>query len=193
MAFSFFRRGSDVSSADITHRQTILHWLHVYTHLKFFPSIFSHRISLNTAELCALSEYRIYPGNGKLFIRRDGKPLFFGTSKSFSLTMQRKKPAKLVWTQAWRRLNKKGATDVTVKKNRRRTNKVARAVVGISLDDIRKRASQKAEVRSAQRDAALKEVKARKTSNKGKAGGKKAAAAGGQVNKVPKNVKRAKK
>lgn len=165
----------------------------MYTHLNFSPSIFSHRISLNTAELCALSEYRIYPGNGKLFIRRDGKPLFFGTSKSFSLTMQRKKPAKLVWTQAWRRLNKKGATDVTVKKNRRRTNKVARAVVGISLDDIRKRASQKSEVRSAQRDAALKEVKARKTSSKGKAGGKKAAAGGGQVNKVPKNVKRAKK
>lgn len=107
--------------------------------------------------------------------------------------MQRKKPAKLVWTQAWRRLNKKGATDVTVKKNRRRTNKVARAVVGLSLDDIRKRATQKSEVRSAQRDAALKEVKARKVSNKGKSGGKKAAAGGGQVNKVPKNVKRAQK
>ena len=174
-----------------THQQTIFALVaRMYTHLKLSPF---YRISLIAAELCALSEYRIYPGNGKLFIRRDGKPLFFGTSKSYSLTMQRKKPAKLVWTQAWRRLNKKGATDVAVKKNRRRTNKVARAVVGISLDDIRKRASQKSEVRSAQRDAALKEVKARKASNKGKAGGKKAAAGGGQVNKVPKNVKRAQK
>jgi len=159
----------------------------MYTHLQLFFILFY----FITAELCALSEYRIYPGNGRLFIRRDGKPLFFGSSKAFSLTMQRKKPAKLVWTQAWRRLNKKGATDVTVKKNRRRTNKVARAVVGLSLDDIRKRATQKSEVRSAQRDAALKEVKARKVSNKGKSGKK--AVAGGQVNKVPKNVKRVKR
>eukprot|EP00562_Extubocellulus_spinifer_P013610 CAMPEP_0178556286 /NCGR_PEP_ID=MMETSP0697-20121206/9302_1 /TAXON_ID=265572 /ORGANISM="Extubocellulus spinifer, Strain CCMP396" /LENGTH=153 /DNA_ID=CAMNT_0020189325 /DNA_START=437 /DNA_END=898 /DNA_ORIENTATION=+ len=143
-------------------------------------------------ELCALSEYRIYPGNGKLFIRRDGKPIMFGSSKAFSLTMQRKKPAKLVWTQAWRRLNKKGATDAVIKKRARRTNKVARAVVGLSLDDIRKRATQKSEVRSAQRDAALKEVKARKTANKSKSG-KKSVQGGGQVNKVPKNVKRAQK
>eukprot|EP00562_Extubocellulus_spinifer_P019547 CAMPEP_0178592608 /NCGR_PEP_ID=MMETSP0697-20121206/29467_1 /TAXON_ID=265572 /ORGANISM="Extubocellulus spinifer, Strain CCMP396" /LENGTH=151 /DNA_ID=CAMNT_0020229655 /DNA_START=356 /DNA_END=812 /DNA_ORIENTATION=+ len=106
--------------------------------------------------------------------------------------MQRKKPAKLVWTQAWRRLNKKGATDAVIKKRARRTNKVARAVVGLSLDDIRKRATQKSEVRSAQRDAALKEVKARKTANKSKSG-KKSVQGGGQVNKVPKNVKRAQK
>lgn len=144
------------------------------------------------AQLCALSEYRIYPGNGKLFIRRDGKPIMFGSSKAFSLTMQRKKPAKLVWTQAWRRLNKKGATDAVIKKRARRTNKVARAVVGLSLDDIRKRATQKSEVRSSQRDAALKEVKARKVANKSKSG-KKAVQGAGQVNKVPKNVKRAQK
>jgi len=144
-----------------------------------------------SAELCSLSEYRIYPGNGKLFIRRDGKPVMFGSSKAFSLTMQRKKSAKLVWTQAWRRLNKKGITTDTAKKTRRRTNKVARAVVGISLDDIRKRASQKSEVRSSQRDAALKEVKARKAASKGKSGSKgKAAKPAGGHNKIPKNVKR---
>ena len=50
------------------------------------------------------------------------------------------------------------------------TNKVARAVVGASLDDIQKKASQKAEFRTAQRDAALKEVKARKAANKAKSG-----------------------
>jgi len=133
----------------------------------------------------------VYPGNGKLFIRRDGKPMFFGSSKAYSLTMQRKKPAKLVWTQAWRRLNKKGLTETLTKKRARRTNKVARAVVGISLDDIRKRAAQKPEFRTAQRDAALKEVKTRKTGTKGKA----AKGQAGQAfkSKVPKTVKRAQK
>ena len=67
-----------------------------------------------TAELCAMSEYRIWPGTGKLMIRRDGKPIFLGSSKAQSLTLQRKKPAKLVWTQAWRRLHKKGLSEANL-------------------------------------------------------------------------------
>ena len=142
-----------------------------------------------TAELCALSEYRIWPGTGKLFIRRDGKPIFLGSSKAQSLTLQRKKPAKLVWTQAWRRLHKKGLSEANLKKRRTRTNKVQRAVVGLSLEDIKKKASQKSEFRSAQREAALKEVKDRKKANKGKSAGK---SSGPSVRptKIPKNVKR---
>jgi len=120
-------------------------------------------------------------------IRRDGKPVFMGTSKAYSLTIQRKKPAKLVWTQAWRRLHKKGITETSQKKRTRRTNKVARAVVGASLDDIRKKASQKTDFRAAQREAALKEVKARKTANKGKSG-KASAPKGQSFQKVPKHM-----
>merc|ERR1712238_410889 len=105
----------------------------------------------------ALSEYRIYPGNGSLFIRRDGKPIFLGSSKAYSLTMQRKKPAKLVWTQAWRRLHKK--------------------------------ASQKSELRTKQKAAALKEVKARKTAGKTKVAGRNGSSSGaGQRAKLPKSV-----
>ena len=145
-----------------------------------------------TAELCALSEYRIYPGNGSLFIRRDGKPIFLGSSKAYSLTLQRKKPAKLVWTQAWRRLHKKGLNETTTKKRSRRVNKVSRAVVGLSLEDMKKRASVKPEVRAASREAALKEVKARKAANKAKSGGSKRGnnVGAGQRTKIPKNVKR---
>ncbi len=55
-----------------------------------------------------------------------------------------------------------------MKKRVRRTNKVQRAVVGASLEEIKKRASQKSDFRAAQRDAALKEVKSRKTVNKAK-------------------------
>lgn len=122
-------------------------------------------------ELCALSEYRIYPGNGLLMIRRDCKPMFLGSSKAKSLTLQRKKPAKLVWTQAWRRLHKKGLVDTITKKRTRRTTKIARAVVGLSLDDIKKRAAQKPEYRTAQRSAALKEAKAKSKNATKKKGG----------------------
>mmetsp|Transcript_1143 Transcript_1143/g.736 ORF Transcript_1143/g.736 Transcript_1143/m.736 type:complete len:156 (+) Transcript_1143:51-518(+) len=142
-------------------------------------------------ELCALSEYRIYPGNGKLFIRRDGKPVFLGSSKAYSLTIQRKKLAKLVWTQAWRRLHKKGLSETTTKKRTRKLNKVQRSVVGLSLEDIKKKAGMKPDVRTAQREAALKEVKARKAANKksGK-GGKGNNVGAGQRTKIPKNVVR---
>jgi len=148
-------------------------------------------------ELCALSEYKIYPGNGKMFIRRDGKPVFLGSSKAYSLTLQRKKPAKLVWTQAWRRLHKKGLSETTARKKSRKRSKVQRAVVGLSLDDIKKRAAQKPEFRNAQREAALKEVKTRKINNKQskvtagrstRSGGKAIQNSRGQGNKVNKKA-----
>lgn len=123
-------------------------------------------------------------------IRRDGKPIWLGSSKAHSLTLQRKKAAKLVWTQAWRRLHKKGITETTTKKKRTRTGKVQRAVVGASLEDIKKKASQKSEVRTAQREAALKELKAKKAANKAKSGGKGKAAGAkpSTFQKVPKHM-----
>jgi large subunit ribosomal protein L24e len=140
------------------------------------------------AEICALSEYRIYPGNGKLMIRRDGKPIWLGSAKAHSMTLQRKKATKLVWTQAWRRLHKKGIAETTAKKRTRRANKVQRAVVGASLDDIRKKAAEKSGFRSSQRDAALKEVKTRKATNKAKSGGKGQLPKAGIFHKVPKHM-----
>jgi large subunit ribosomal protein L24e len=121
-------------------------------------------------------------------IRRDGKPVFLGTSKSFSLTMQRKKAAKLVWTQAWRRLHKKGLSETSTKKRARRTNKVQRAVVGASLEEIKKKAAQKGDFRAAQRDAALKEVKQRKVANKAKSGKTVTPKAAAAFQKVPKHM-----
>ena len=143
--------------------------------------------SFIVAELCALSEFRIYPGTGKLFVRRDGKPIFLGSSKAYSMTLQRKKPAKLVWTQAWRRLHKKGISETSTKKRTRRSNKIGRAVVGIALDDIRKKAAQKPEFRSSMREAALKEVKARKVKSKSTKG-RGSSTGAGQKSKTPKSV-----
>jgi large subunit ribosomal protein L24e len=84
-------------------------------------------------------------------------------------------------------------SETTTKKRTRRLNKVQRSVVGLSLDDIKKKATMKPEVRTAQREAALKEIKARKAVSKGKAskGGKGNSVGAGQRNKVPKNVARA--
>ena len=95
-----------------------------------------------------------------------------------------------MWTQAWRRLHKKGLAETQAKKKSRKVNKVARAVVGLSLDDIKKKASVKPEVRTSQREAALKEVKARKAANKGKSGGRGSQIGAGQKAKVPKTVLR---
>ena len=146
-------------------------------------------------ELCVYTEYRVYPGRGQRYIARDGKTSFFITSKAESLFHQRIKPVKLRWTQAWRRMNKKGRTDDQAKKRTRKAAKFQKAIVGMSLDDIKKKKAQKPELRQAAKEAAAKEAKARSTAAKpktaakakGKAAGKaapagkmsKAAAAGG--------------
>lgn len=50
------------------------------------------------------------------YIRRDGQPLWLSGSKSKCMMLQRMKPSKLMWTLAWRRLNKKMNVDTVVKK-----------------------------------------------------------------------------
>lgn len=80
--------------------------------------------------------------------------------------LQRKKPAKLTWTQRWRIMNKKGMADTLGRKRTRRVVKVQRAIVGTSAEDIKKLRTQKPELRSAQREAALNEVKTRNKAKK---------------------------
>ena len=110
---------------------------------------------------CAFSEFNIFPGHGMKMVRRDGTPLMVITRKCKSLMNQRKKPAKLVWTQRWRIMNKKGLNEGVAKKRTRRVVKVQRAIVGTSAEDIKKFRTQKPEIRSAQREAAMREVKER--------------------------------
>ena len=126
-------------------------------------------------ELCAFSEFRIYPGHGIRYIRRDGQPIILSTSKSKIMVTQRKKPAKLMWTQAWRRLNKKGKDEGIARRKSRKAVKVQRAIVGASIDDLKaKRLVTKP--KSVATEAALKEVKdkqkaAKKTQAVARAGG----------------------
>jgi len=111
-------------------------------------------------ELCAFSEYRIYPGHGRKFVRRDGQPVLLSTSKCHSMVMQRKKPAKLMWTQSWRRLNKKGLDSGVTRKKSKKAVKIQRAIVGVSLDEIKKKTVAR-KVNNVATEAALKEVKQR--------------------------------
>ncbi|KAH8054147.1 hypothetical protein JL720_14518 [Aureococcus anophagefferens] len=115
---------------------------------------------------CAFSEFNIFPGHGMKFVKRDGTPLMVISRKAKSLMMQRKKPAELTWTQRWRIMNKKGLAEGGVRKRTRRVVKVQRAIVGTSADDIKKLRTQKPELRSAQREAALRETKERNKAKK---------------------------
>merc|ERR1719414_725434 len=92
----------------------------------------------------------------KRYIAKDGKPSFFISSKADSLFHQRIKPVKLRWTQAWRRMNKKGKVDDTTKKRTRKAQKFQKAIVGMSLDDIKRKKAEKPQTRQAAKDAAAK-------------------------------------
>eukprot|EP00440_Ansanella_granifera_P072105 gb/GFBE01078247.1/.p1 GENE.gb/GFBE01078247.1/~~gb/GFBE01078247.1/.p1 ORF type:complete len:157 (+),score=75.11 gb/GFBE01078247.1/:1-471(+) len=137
-------------------------------------------------DLCNYTEYRIFPGHGQKFIAKDAKVHFFISAKADALFHQRIKPVKLRWTQAWRRMNKKGKVEEGAKKKTRKAQKFQKAIVGMSLDDLKKKKAQKPELRQA-REAAAKEAKARQAQKKPAAG--KPAVAKGKADKGPKASK----
>ena len=153
-------------------------------------------------EPCSFSEYRIYPGRGRKFAAKDGKVYYFISNKVASLFHQRKKAVKLTWTQAWRRFNKKIKADDIQKRRTRKTTRVQKAIVGMTLDEIMRRKNEKPEEREKKLEAAKKEVKARqqkkidtKRADKSKkvAAPKAPAANVKNVSTAPKNVGKGKK
>lgn len=82
----------------------------------------------------------------------------FIDNKSACLYHQRIKAASLRWTQTWRRNHKKLKTETVMKRRAKKTVRVQRAVGGMSLDDFKKKKSEKPEVRQAAREAALRYV-----------------------------------
>merc|ERR1719456_1837093 len=113
------------------------------------------------SDLCVYTEYRIYPGRGKRFVAKDGKVTFYINQKAFSLNRQKIKPVKLTWTQAWRRMNKKGKVEKGKARKGRKSTKFQKAIVGMTLDDIKRKRAQKPELRQAAKEAAMKEAKER--------------------------------
>merc|ERR1711948_182917 len=117
-----------------------------------------------------MGEYKIYPGRGQKFVAKDAKVSFFISAKADSLFHQRIKPVKLRWTQAWRRMNKKGKADEAGKKRTRKAQKFQKAIVGMSLEDIKRKKAQKPELRQQAKEAkeaAAREAKARSAAHSG--------------------------
>ena len=110
---------------------------------------------------CAFTESKIYPGRGSKFAGKDGKVHFFISSKARCLFHQKIKPVKLTWTTASRRFNKKVKIDDIQKKRTRRTTRVQKAVVGMSLDEIRRRQKEDTTVRDKTLESTKKEMRER--------------------------------
>merc|ERR1711997_586282 len=103
-------------------------------------------------------------------------------SKARSLFHQKIKPVKLTWTTAWRQFNKKVKVDDSTKRRARKTTKVQKAVVGMSLDEIKRRKAESREDRDKKTNEREKDVKDRKMKamkDKKAAKGKEVKAAGG--------------
>lgn len=111
---------------------------------------------------CNFSEFKIYPGRGKKFCAKDGKVHFFISRKVASLFHQKKKPQRIVWTQMWRRAHKKLKSEETTKRRTRRTQRVQKAIVGMTLDEIKRRKDETQGDRQKIREAAAKEVRDKK-------------------------------
>merc|ERR1711920_1077543 len=100
------------------------------------------------------------------------------------------KPVKLRWTQAWRKMNKKGKVDETGKKRTRKAQKFQKAIVGMSLEDIKRKKAQKPELRQQAKEAkeaAAKEAKARSAAHSGGKAKSKAAPKNTAQTKTQKN------
>merc|ERR1712147_70330 len=125
--------------------------------------LFRYRYALMVIKTdpCAFSEIKIYPGRGSRFARKDGKVHFFITSKTRTLYHQKIKPVKLTWTQASRRFNKKLKVEEIQKKRTRKTTRVQKAIVGMSLDEIKRKRAEDEATRDKALDATKKELKAR--------------------------------
>ena len=143
-------------------------------------------------QTCSYTEYKIVPGRGTRFISKDGRTHYFISTKARSLYHQKIKPVKLTWTTAWRAYNKKIKVDDISKKRSRKTTRIQKAVVGMSIEEIRRKKNESREDRDKANDAAQKEIKDRKAKQMQAKKAEKAKAnkgAGKQAEKAVKNVK----
>ena len=93
--------------------------------------------------------------------------LIFIDGKARAHYENKKKAQTLRWTQAWRRANKKVKVDKeALKKFVKKTTKVFKTFVGISLEDLQARQAANSDFKKAQREAAQRAVKNEKAERK---------------------------
>lgn len=112
-------------------------------------------------ELCSYTEYKAYPGCGQRFVAKDGRVSFFLTKKADSLFHQKIKAVKLTWSQAWRRMNKKGKLEANARRKKGKQTKITKAIVGMSLEDMKAKRAGKTTLRAQAKEEAAKEARAR--------------------------------
>ena len=78
-------------------------------------------------------------------------------AKCRSLYLQKKKPAQIGWTTSWRKGHKKMATLAGGRRRVRRRERKTRAIVGLNLDELKKRKS--TNFHTVTKQAAMKTVK----------------------------------
>merc|ERR1712062_191641 len=87
-------------------------------------------------EKCSYTEYKIVPGRGSRFISKDGRTHYFISTKARSLEHQKKKS--------------------------RKTTRIQKAVVGMSIEEIRRKKAESREDRDKANEAYAKDIKDRK-------------------------------
>merc|ERR1711988_606107 len=122
-------------------------------------------------ELCNYSNFRIYPGHGKKFVRGDQKMFTFITAKSMSCFQMKRRNLTTKWTVQYRRINKKATLEESEKRRRAKKAVVrTREITGLTEDQLqKKRTVRPTQAKSKATDAALKELKSRKGAKKGPA------------------------
>ena len=120
-------------------------------------------------DTCAFSQFKIYPGNGRKFVSRDGRTHYFITKKAGAMYHQGIKRVYLAWTIEWRNKHKKVRVEDHQKRLTKKNIKVRKAIVGMSLDEIKRKRGETREARDkvlADSDKKVKEAKAKEVAKK---------------------------
>ena len=113
-------------------------------------------------EICSYTNMKIYPGRGRRYVAKDGKTSYFLCQKARAMFHQGIKRVYLSWTQEWRAKHKKIRVDDVQKRHTKKTTKVRKAIVGMSLDEIKRKRAETREDRNKAIESAEKEVKDRR-------------------------------
>lgn len=112
-------------------------------------------------QVCSFSGFKVYPGRGIKFVRGDARTFIFYSNKSYAQFAHKRNPRTCAWTLPYRQQHRKGQSEEVAKKKTRKIVKTEKGLAGMSLEEIRQRRTQTADVREAARLAAKKEIRAR--------------------------------
>ena len=88
---------------------------------------------------CAFSDNKIYPGHGLRYCEVNGRAHNFLSKKVHRFFRTGRKPLKFRWNQKWRIAHKKVKTEENKRTiNRQRKEKIVKAVVGRTLEELKK-------------------------------------------------------